>query len=79
MVKAKWPDIVPFTFDYNWRFQVLRVWEGVTWADFVKQDRGLRARGAREIDINGRTENLPSQSFGHSSAVQSRWSGKCWQ
>jgi putative aldouronate transport system substrate-binding protein len=39
-VKTKWPDIVPFTFDYNWRFNVLRMWEGVTWADFVKQADG---------------------------------------
>ncbi|HUX49436.1 MAG TPA: extracellular solute-binding protein [Spirochaetia bacterium] len=43
MVKAKWPNIIPFTFDYSWRFQVLQAWEGLPWTNngtFVKQSDG---------------------------------------
>ncbi|MGA2977228.1 MAG: hypothetical protein ABSF77_18125 [Spirochaetia bacterium] len=44
MVKTKWPDIVPFTFDYNWRFAALAAWNGLPWqwtaGQFVKQSDG---------------------------------------
>jgi putative aldouronate transport system substrate-binding protein len=43
MVKAKWPNIIPFTFDHDWRFQVLQAWEGLPWTNngtFVKQSDG---------------------------------------
>jgi putative aldouronate transport system substrate-binding protein len=40
-VKEKWPDITPFTFDYNWRFQVLQCWHGLGhWLSFTKLDDG---------------------------------------
>jgi putative aldouronate transport system substrate-binding protein len=40
-VKEKWADVVPFTFDYNWRFQVLQVWNGLgNWLSFTKMNDG---------------------------------------
>ncbi len=40
-VKEKWPDVTPFTFDYNWRFQVMQCWHGLgNWLSFTKMDDG---------------------------------------
>lgn len=38
MVKEKYPNMVPLTFDVNWTFQCFKIWVGAYDQDFIEQD-----------------------------------------
>jgi len=39
-VKYRYPDLIPLIFDPSWRFNVFRVWSGVTQQDWISQEDG---------------------------------------